>query len=101
MKNILILGVLLITSFLSFGQTKTISNANDLMGKWLLKSVEIDGQTGSPEEVLGQSEVFQVYSKNNIFESILGPTKTKGTWELSKKDAKITVEIVEPKNKSI
>ena len=101
MKSILILGIILATSFLSFGQTKTISNVNDLIGKWQLKSVEIGGQNGSPEEVFGQSEVFQVYSKNNVFESVMGSIKTKGTWELSKKDAQITVEIVEPKNKSI
>ena len=101
MKSILILALVLTTSFLSFGQTKTITNANDLIGKWQLKSIVIDGQTGSPEEVFGQSEVFQVYSKNNVFEGIMGPEKTKGTWNLSKKGTQITVEAVQPKNKSI
>ena len=101
MKNILILAIMLVTSLTGFSQTEKINNATDLIGTWQLKLVEIDGQTGTAEEVFGESETFQIYSKENVFESVVGAKKNKGSWELSEKGTKIIVETVDPKNKNV
>lgn len=94
MKNILILAIMLVTSLTGFSQTEKINNATDLIGTWQLKLVEIDGQTGTAEEVFGESETFQIYSKENVFESVVGAKKTKEVGNFLKKAQKLSLKLL-------
>ncbi|HMC85997.1 MAG TPA: lipocalin family protein [Chitinophagaceae bacterium] len=70
----------------SYAQT-----AKELIGKWKLSSWTMNGKPMDIESVFKTKEVFQVFKEGNQFESIVGSKVTKGTWDLSNDNKKLSI----------
>ena len=78
MKNFALL-LLLLSISNTFAQTVS----EDILGKWQLQSLEVDGDKATAKETFNTTNVFQLYSENNIFQSTVDDKINKGTWEIS------------------
>lgn len=88
MKKWLTTLALCTSASLGFAQT-----ANELIGKWqLVDYKDAKGKTMNIERELGTTQVFQVFSAPNVFQSILGKDGMRGTWTLSPDNKVLTVK---------
>ena len=88
MKNFALL-LLLLSISNTFAQTVS----EDIIGKWQLQTVEIDGEKATAKEAFDTINVFQVYSENNQFEGIVGDQNNKGTWEISDDQKSVYIKL--------
>lgn len=83
----------LILFLLSISNTFAQTASEDILGKWQLQSLEIDGYPSTPKESFNTSEVFQVYSENHQFEGIVGDDRNKGTWKISEDQKSVNIKL--------
>ena len=67
----------LLLLLLSISNTFAQTVSEDIIGKWQLQTVEIDGEKATAKEAFDTTNVFQVYSENNQFEGIVGDKTTR------------------------
>lgn len=94
MKNIIIT----LVAFFIVGNVLAQDISSAIIGKWKLKTLEIDGSKMTPQQAFQTSEVFQVYKEKGAFISVTGKTQNKGTWKLSKNKKEIVVKAEGQKN---
>jgi len=88
MKKWLTTLALCTTASLGFAQTAT-----ELIGKWqLVDYKDAKGKTMNIAQELGTTQVFQVFSAPNGFQSMLGNDGLRGTWSLSPDNKVLTVK---------
>jgi hypothetical protein len=88
MKKWLTALALCTTATMGFAQTAT-----ELIGKWqLVDYKDPKGKTMNIERELGTTQVFQVFSAPNVFQSILGKDGTRGTWSMSPDNKVLTIK---------
>lgn len=85
MKNILLLSFLLL-GLLSYSQTTT-----DLLGKWKLIKWTENEKEKDLKAYFKTDQVYQIFSENGVFESIIGNETHKGKWKLSKDLKTLTI----------
>ena len=83
----------LILLLLSISNTFAQTVSEDIIGKWQLQTVEIDGEKATAKEAFDTINVFQVYSENNQFEGIVGDQNNKGTWEISDDQKSVYIKL--------
>ncbi len=86
--------ILLIVAFFTIGIGSVCAQdiSVDLLGKWKLQSMSIDGKTGTAKDGMGTSEVYQVYELKSKFTGIVGSDSNKGKWKLSKDKTEINIK---------
>jgi len=83
----------LLLLLLSISNTFAQTVSEDIIGKWQLQTVEIDGEKATAKEAFDTTNVFQVYSENNQFEGIVGDQNNKGTWEISDDQKSVYIKL--------
>ena len=83
----------LLLLLLSISNTFAQTVSEDIIGKWQLQTVEIDGEKATAKEAFDTINVFQVYSENNQFEGIVGDQNNKGTWEISDDQKSVYIKL--------
>ena len=73
----------LLLLLLSISNTFAQTVSEDILGKWQLQSLEVDGDKATAKETFNTTNVFQLYSENNIFQSTVDDKINKGTWVIS------------------
>ena len=73
----------LLLLLLSISNTFAQTVSEDILGKWQLQSLEVDGDKATAKETFITTNVFQLYFENNIFQSTVDDKINKDTWEIS------------------
>lgn len=78
---------------LSISNTFSQTVSQDIVGKWQLQIIELDGDQVSAKEAFDTKNIFQIYSANNQFQSIVDDKINKGTWRISEDQKSVIINL--------
>jgi hypothetical protein len=78
---------------LSISNTFLQTVSLDIVGKWQLQILELDGDQVSAKEAFDTNNIFQIYSANNQFQSIVDDKINKGTWRISEDQKSVIINL--------
>lgn len=85
MRN-LILGFIFLLGFAMNAQT-----SKELIGKWQLVKWTKNGKEKSIQDRFKTDQVFQIFSENGDFNSLIGDESHKAKWKLSSDNSELTI----------
>ena len=85
--------IALILFLLSISNTFAQTASEDIIGKWHLQTVEVDGDQATAEEAFNTNNVFQIYSENNKFKGIVGDVSNIGLWKISDDQKSVYIKL--------
>lgn len=90
-KNKMKRNLLALVAFLVVGNVLGQDISKTILGKWKLKTLEVDGSKLTPQDAFQTSEVFQVYAAKGVFTGVIGTEQKKGNWKASKNQKEISI----------